>query len=67
MAAYVTLDGYTVRLTRETAIAITKTDFPLDTYVWLPRAACRDGDDLEKGDTDIVVRADMADSKGLYY
>lgn len=65
MAAYVPLDGYVVRKTRDMAVAVNLVDEPFSEYVWLPRSVCEQGDDLVEGDEDIVVREDFALEKGL--
>ena len=70
-AAYVTLDGYVVRRVTEKAVGIAKdTKNPMglpdrSDLVWLPRSACDQGDILDTGDTDIIVRESVADEKGL--
>lgn len=33
--------------------------------IWIPRSVCEDGDDLEEGDTSVVVRSWWADREGL--
>lgn len=66
--AYVTLDGYCVRVSREKAIGINKAkDFPDAPVTWLPRFACADGDQIDIGETDLTVREDIAEEKGLDY
>ena len=63
---YVTLDGYVVVVARETSVGVRKANQPMSTTViWLPRQACRDGDDLKMHDTDIELRRHLAEEKGL--
>jgi len=64
--AYVTLNGYQVRVVRERAIGINKAKgFPDAPVTWLPRAVCTDGDQLDVGDEDIVCWESMAEEKEL--
>ena len=63
--AYVTLEGYTIKATTVAAIGLAKGTEP--ELTWVPRSCCQDGDTLDRGDTDICVREDMAESKGLSF
>lgn len=58
---FVTLDGYTVVRATEDAVCISKAD--VDT--WIPRSACTDGDQLDKGDTDLIVAEWLAIRENL--
>ena len=64
--AYVTIDGYIVRRTTEKALGIVKEGAgPQADPIWVPRACCESGDDLDVDDTDIIVFQNIAESKGL--
>jgi hypothetical protein len=66
MAAYVTIDGYVVRKTTDAAIAITKDVRPLPAeFIWVPKACCDSGYELDVGDTDIIVQQYIAVQKEL--
>ena len=73
--AYVTLDGYVVKRTTDKAIGIAKAiKDPLAARMaartelaWLPRSCMHDSDQVDEGDTGLIVREDMADEKGLDY
>lgn len=66
--AYVTLEGYIVRRTTDKAVALVKEGAgPRADLIWVPRGWCRDGSELEEGDTDIMMFDDRADDKGLDY
>lgn len=65
MADFVTLNGYVVARTTDKAIAIVKASQLASDWTWLPRSMCDDGHVLDVGDTDISVRENMAEEKGL--
>jgi hypothetical protein len=62
---FVTLDGYMVAGTTTKAVAVRKAKDLASAWHWLPRSMCDGGEVLEVGDTDIVVRENMAEEKGL--
>ena len=64
---YVSLDDYEIRFSTERAIGIVKAENPFDDPVWIPRSVCESGDDLNEGDTDIVVARWKADELDLDY
>lgn len=65
---YVTITGYVIKVVTEKAIGINKARPPFDAdLTWLPRSMVQDGDTLDVGDTDIIVREGIAADKDLDY
>ena len=65
-----TLEGYVVRRVTALAVGICKAAIPLgaqEELTWIPRSLCDDGENLEEGDTDIVVDRWKAEQEGLDY
>ena len=59
----ITLDGVD-RVIRTTQAAVL-VRFKNLKEVWIPRSVCECGDELSKGDTDIVVQGWFAEKEGL--
>lgn len=73
MAGYVALNGYIVVGEIDRTIAIVKAKyFPVpwsdkqqSEWIWLPQSAYNNGHVLDVGDTDISVRKNVAEERGL--
>lgn len=57
----VTVSGEVIRTT-DRAFLFRADD---ESETWIPRSVCIDGDDVEEGDTDILVARWFADQEGL--